>query len=387
MKRILYIHHAIGMGGAPRSLAMLVEGLDRARYEPIIAMPMRPGNEAVKSLFLQAGATVIEEVAIRPFNGSEVAPCCKLKEKAYALAAFPLLVRLIRRMVENLKPDIVHLNSTCLVAGALGVAFSSAACPTIAHVREPLLANRWGRLLAALNRRYVDYFISIDEAGLASVGVNVPNSTVVRNFVDTNIFFPDVALRTSVREEHGWKADSVVFLLLSRVSKSNGVLELLDAIQSRDAAIDPAAQFVIAGFEEVRSDYELEALRRIKVQPRCRWLPFTKNVPGILNAADIIVAPYLTSHSARCVFEGGAVGTPALITRLPNLMEQIREDETGLSFNFTNTLGFQHAVNRLCKAAERGRLGNAARDFTLAHFSADANIAKVEAVYERLLNP
>lgn len=386
MKRILYFHHAIGMGGAPRSLSMLIAGLDRSRFEPIVAMPRRPGNEAVKSLFVEAGAQVIEKVPIRPFNGSEVAPCRTLSQKAYSLAAFPLLSRLARQLAEDFRPDIVHLNSTCLVAAARGVTLSNCTCPTIAHVREPLLFNRWGRLLARLNRKYVDYFIAIDEAGLASIGENRPNGVVIRNFVDLKSFRPDAEVRRSVRDRHGWRAEDIIFLLLSRISESNGVLPLLDLVESVDRDLASEAKFVIAGFEKYGTAYADEARERIDAHHRCEALPFTHNVSGLLNAVDVVVAPYLTSHSARSVFEGGAVGRPALVTRHPNLLEQIEEGETGIAFDLDDPAQFTNAVNRLCHSTERVGMGAKARDFARANYSAEANIAKTQDVYRRLLS-
>ncbi|NOX50784.1 MAG: glycosyltransferase family 4 protein [Gammaproteobacteria bacterium] len=387
MNKILYIHHAIGMGGAPRSLSMLIAGLNRTRFEPIVVMPKRSGNKAVKSLFLDAGAKVIEEIPVRPFNGSQVAPCATMMEKAYALTAFPLLAQLTKRLTDDLEPDIVHLNSTCLVAAARGVATSRYPCPTIAHVREPLLPNRWGRLLASLNRRYVNYYIAIDEAGLASIGDNIANGTVVRNFVDTKKFYPNAKLRGQLRNAYGWGADDVVFLLLSRIAHSNGVLELIDHIEAESDELNKAAHFVIAGFEGNGTDYSNEARRRIDAHQRCQMLPFINDVPGLLNAADVVVAPYLTSHSARCIFEGGGVGKPALVSRLPNLMEQIKEGETGISFDLSEPVAFRNAVNRFCDPIERARLGVGALNFTATHFSAETNIARTEDVYERLLNP
>jgi len=173
---------------------------------------------------------------------------------------------------------------------------------------------------------------------------------------------------------------------LSRIAHSNGVLELLDHIEAKEDELDGAARFVIAGFGEDRSDYTNEARRRIAANHRCTALPFINDVPGLLNAADVVVAPYLTSHSARCVFEGGAVGKPALVSRLPNLLEQIKEGETGISFDLSNAVAFTNAVNQLCDTEERNRMGNNALKFATANFNAETNIARIQDVYERLLN-
>ena len=44
MKRILYIHHGGGLGGAPLSLLYLLKQIDRNRYEPIV-LTLKPGPD------------------------------------------------------------------------------------------------------------------------------------------------------------------------------------------------------------------------------------------------------------------------------------------------------------------------------------------------------
>ena len=125
--RILYFHHAIGLGGAPNSLAYLIAGLDRSEFDPTVVMPKRPGNDTVKQLFLDAGALVIEERHIRPFGGVNGCRCAGWKNRGYAIGSAAPTYWTARRNVQELKPGLgsyQHLRPAlcrCRITSGTGV--------------------------------------------------------------------------------------------------------------------------------------------------------------------------------------------------------------------------------------------------------------------------
>ncbi|TIN21904.1 MAG: glycosyltransferase family 4 protein, partial [Mesorhizobium sp.] len=370
----------ISMGGAPNSLATLVAGLDKSEFTPIIVMPKREGNGEVKSLFGDAGALTIEVEAIRPFHGSAVARNNSWKGRAYALASYPLLVSAARQVVSKIKPDIVHLNSTCLVAAAAGAHMESRELPVIAHVREPLLQNWWGRMLALLNRRHVDYFVGIDQAGLSSLGGNI-NGSVVRNSYEETTSKHDHGYRYSL----GFSDSDVLFLSLSRVSESNGPLELAQLISQSDGDLDARAKFVVAGFSPATSRYAEDARALLQANVRSVALEFLPDPGPILNAADVIIAPFVSPHSARSVFEGAVLGKPAIVTPHPNLLELVEREKTGLVFSLQDRMSFVSAVNTLCDLETRKRLGSAAQSRAKFLFDPRLNNDAMMEIYRHLI--
>lgn len=385
VKKVLYFHHATGLGGAPRSLSLLIKGLDRERFQPIVAMPGRAGNGAVKALFREAGAEVLEERDIRPFHGSSVAPNNALKDRAYAIASYPLTVRCAKRLVNDVCPDLVHLNSTCLVAAAAGAHMASPKLPVIAHVREPLLPNRWGRALASLNRRHVNAFISIDEAGLQTLGSKDLDGTIVYNFVDEEAFHADLKLGEKYRRMQAWDARDVVFLFLARIAPSNGPLELVRLIEANTQKLHPSARFVVAGFPKSKTGYALAAYEAARQSARCVALDFVEDPVPLMLASDVIVAPFTEPHSARSVFEGAALGKPGLVANVPHLVELVRDGYTGAVFRWEEPNMFVSAVNDLCNVDRRREMGRASLEFAKANFCSKTGIDKTMSVYDKLL--
>ena len=385
MKRILYFHHAIGDGGAPRSLSLLIAGLQNSDFEPIVVMPDRQASDLVAGMFENAGAHVIKEKDIRPFNGSEVAPCRRIKDRAYAILSYRGLVKTAERLVKKIKPDLVHLNSTCLVGAAKGTHLANRSIPVIAHVREPLLSNWWGRMLAQMNRRHVNYFVSIDQAGLTSIGnIHSSRGVVIRNFVDPVKFHPCEETRKVKRTQLGWNPDEVVFLSLSRVCAHNGAAELVELVDTVADKLDHSARFVIAGFHG-SSPYEKHAQSLIRNSSHCSELSFDPDPGSLINAADVIIAPFVSPHSARSVFEGAAIGKPAIVSDMPNLTELIVEGETGKSFQFSKPNSFIEAVNCLCSSDTRRQYHRDALDFASKNFYLATNVKRTQDVYHALL--
>lgn len=348
-------------------------------------MPRREGNDAVKALFREAGAEVLEERDIRPFNGSSVAPNHKLKDRAYAIASYPLTARCAKRLVNDVRPDLVHLNSTCLVAAAAGAHKASPGLPVVAHVREPLLSNRWGRALASLNRGNVNAFISIDEAGLETLGSKDVDATVIYNFVDDETFHADPRLGEKYRREQGWNADEVVFLFLARVAPSNGILELVRLIEANLQNLHPSARFVVAGFPSSKAGYALAAYKAVTQSARCTALDFVEAPLSLMLASDAIIAPFTEPHSARSVFEGAALGKPSVVANVPHLNELVKDGRTGAVFDWEEPGTFVSAVNDLCNDDGRREKGQASLEFAKANFSSKTAIDKTMAVYDRLL--
>lgn len=385
--RVLYFHHASNPGGAPRSLALLIGKLVSRGVEAIVAMPDRTGNEFVASLFTQAGARVIQERDIRPFHGSTVAPNRLLQEKLYALYGYWPLARCSRRLVTELKPDIVHLNSTALVAAAHGSHLGQPGVPVIAHVREPLLDNHWGGLLRRLNRHHVDHFISIDETGDKSVSASAKSRDIVRNSAGDAFFRLTEDDRTHARAALGWDDDRLTLLSLSRLTPSNGACELAEAIKRVECYLPRPVRVVFAGFaQHSGSAYETAARVAIAEAKSCVAMPFINDVLQAIVACDAIVAPFLTNHSARSVFEGAAAARPALVSRVPNLTELITEGQTGVTYTPGNDNELVSAIERLCDDEIRTAMGEAARALAQERFSETQNADAVLAIYAKLLD-
>lgn len=380
--RILYIHHAIGLGGAPKSLSLLITGLDKSRFEPIVVMPKRVGNDAVKTLFSEAGAEVIEEVHIRRFTGVNGCPCASLKDRAYAvLSALPTLM-VARKHTRSIKPDIVHLNTCVLPFAGFGARLAGLGVPIITHVRESVLLNWWGRILALLNRTTTDWFVGIDQSGLDRINTPPDSSSVVPNFVDSRESQPNLEVAAKLREQFNCSKDDVLFASICRITESNGSLEMAQFLEAHKKTLPKNCRFVFCGFKEREGVYVKDTLALIEKIPNAFAMDFTSDVASLIAASDVVMAPFKSAHSARVIIEGGTMGKPGLITDFDNLLEQIIVGETGLAFNFEDPESLMSAINQFAADPQtRKTMGEAAKQFAADNYSIETNVARIQGLY------
>ena len=78
---------------------------------------------------------------------------------------------------------------------------------------------------------------------------------------------------------------------------------------------------------------------------------------------------------------------PALVTAQPNLLELVRQDETGLAFRLDEPSSFIEGVNRLCNDELRMMFSGAAIQRARQAFDSRTNVERTMAIYERLLTP
>lgn len=382
--RIVYVHHTTAVSGAVVSLANLIQSIDERGVEKIVLMPNRPGHDDVSAMFERAGARVILETSLRPFHGSTVAPFTSIRERGYAIAGLLPTILASRSRYSAIGPTLIHLNSTCMVGAAIASKSLNKRIPVIAHVREPLLQSNWGRLLATLNRRNVDYFIGIDDTSLTSVVEDPSRSAVIHNSVGRDLF--DGTASHDIKGRYQWPSESVVFLFLARLTPFNGALELVNTIIKHAESFDSRARFLISGFDQQLDSYGREVQAAVARSNLCGSLSFTTEIGALIRGCDVVIAPFITPHSARSVLEAAAAGKPSLVSNVQNLSEMVDPEVTGLIYALEDSEDLVDKINRLCVNNFRERLGQSAREQALAKYQQSLNKERVMKVYRALLS-
>jgi len=321
--KILFIHHSGNLGGAPRSLSYILKSLDRKEYDPyLINISEGPSND----IFIDAGVEPIILKGARPFHGSTVAAKTLKLFLRNILFLIPTIL-VAYKNIKKIKPDIVHLNSTCLFAFAIATKIWSKNTPVVCHVREPLREGFWGWAIRFFSKNFVDGFIAISFFDLSSLNLEADSkkrTIVIPNFVDQtskNIGDSGAELRSRL----GIDIDDVVFLFLARFAKGNGVCELIEMAKSviKD---NNKYVFVLAGADPFFRITDINT-DRIKI------LPFQKQTDELLAICDVFVCPFTEPHFSRGLIEAAAVGIPAIGNNIGGVNELIREGVTGFLYN------------------------------------------------------
>lgn len=375
MKKIIYIHHGDLNGGAPRSLRFLIERLDKEKYKPTVIYRK---NEGDAKFFQDAGAKTIFEPRIRPFHGSTVTRI-NAKQIAYNFVyAIPTYVA-AKRIFESEKPDIVHLNSTCLFMCARAAKKVEKKVKVICHIREPLQQNVWGKILKYMNNKYCDEFIAIDQYDATTLRTSKSRIDVIYNFVDFSLYNSKVKSDV-LRRELNLSDHEVIYLLLARLSPSNGCLELIR--QWKNCKNNKKNHLVIVGeIPGTEERYSLNCHKEAFTEENIHILNFRKDVENVIASSDVMICPFTEPHFARAIIEGAAMGKPSLVVDVDGARELVVGGKTG--FIYTNQKELEWYVNTLSENVSlRVEMGKNAEKYALKNFNADINAAKTFSHYE-----
>lgn len=395
LRRILYVHHGKGIGGAPLSLLYLIRGLDRSRYEPTVLCIHE--SEATE-LFRREGIETIVDARLHDFSHTNVLwyPWWQLPKLLLRAWQWPWTLFRARRLLRGGAWDAVHLNTSTLTA--FGFAAKAEGLRVIWHIREPLHPGYLGLRRALIRRaidRCADLVLPICRHDAAQLRPS-PRIHVVYNFIDFAQF--DAAIDGGgIREELGIAADAPVVLMLGGINPIKGTrafvaagLEVLRQF--------PAAVFLVAGAvpddgfrnrisgQRVYRDL-VRSLIPAAMSSSIRFLGVRNDIPKLLAASDILCFPSTVPHFARPVIEASAMGVPVVASDLGGPQELVRDGETGLLVPAGDAAALATGIGRLLgdpgRAAAMGRAGIL---FAREHFDATRNTAEVLRLYDRLFD-
>ena len=388
---LLAVHHGGGVGGAPVSLLKLLAGLDHTEFS-VQAVFTEPGEVLTYAQELGVPARII------PTGGAffySAHARLGARSASRFVRTFPSAVRTAQNALRSHRPDVLHLNTSVLLAWA--VAARRERIPVVWVVREVLGGNPWlRRWHASFILRHARHTVAISDAVRACFPPGAPVERVY-NAVDLAEFAMahDVA---AVRAELGIGPSRQVLMALGSVQRVKGHWLLLDALAYPETA---AADLVLVT-GGVPADYARSARGRVKrvlnmpldnldalqrdahtkgLSERIHVTGFRRDVARVLSVADILVFPSLAPEGfGRPIIEAMALGRPVVATNVGPSAELLGSDAGRLVAPDPARLA--HTLGDLLRAPEeRARMGQAGRRRVEACFTLDRQVADMSAIY------
>ncbi len=118
---------------------------------------------------------------------------------------------------------------------------------------------------------------------------------------------------------------------------------------------------------------------------RVRFLGYRRDVPELLEAADIVVLPSLYEGLPLVAIEALAAGRPMVATDVDGTPEVVIHERTGLLVPPANPLALAAAIERLnADPALAIRLASDGRKFVQENFAVQRQIEQTAALYSEL---
>ena len=402
-RRVLYIDLAPTPGGSVVSLWYLIRHLDRRRYEPVILLAQ--GNPyvtrfqhlevSVYTLTTQQGQGVsfgprVDRIRRGRF-GAWIRQHPRLARIWHAggnigrwYRRFWPEARRIRRVIDEVRPDIIHLNAELVVNRPAALAARWTGRPTLCHVRGWEQWDLWDRWLA----RSVRAFVCISQAVarcLQAQGLRDTAIYVVYNGVDMEEI-PTEA-EPELFRALGLDPQRPRIGMFGRLTEWKGHQVFLHALTQVTAAI-PDVQVIVVGGEEVADrgyQQALQALaRRLGSAEQVRFLGHREDALRLYALVDVLVHASLRDEPfGRVIVEGMAAGRPVVATRGGGPVEIVRHGETGYLVPQGDPNALANAIVELLRHPERARrMGAAARADVARRFQARDTARHIMDIYE-----
>jgi glycosyltransferase involved in cell wall biosynthesis len=387
--KILFYNHTGHVSGAERVLMMILRGLDRGVYEPVVLCP-----PASKMMELASSANV----ETRSLDQLEARFTWRLDRVARYLWSFATVISDARNLVKEERPALIHANS--IRAGmVMAAATIGLKVPVIWHghdilPRHPL--STLVRLLALITFRNhvlaVSHAVASGFRGLLlrPFTGRVP-ITVIHNAVDFDRFHPGTLPKSEVRHQLDLPPDDPVIGIVGQLTSRKGQLELIKAFASVVPQVPDAILLIVGeavfSHDEAYARELREAVDSLGLTDRVRFLGARDDIPKLLQALDVLVVNSQQEPFALTVLEGLASGTAVLATAVGGTPEMIRHDQNGWLVQSGNQLELSAGLITLMNDTDlRARLGSSACHDATARYSTSRFLTEVTSLYREILN-
>jgi glycosyltransferase involved in cell wall biosynthesis len=365
-RSICFYTDSVSFGGAERALLMLIDGLDRRRWRPV--------------LLLDAGSAVDEIAVHAPGVPTEV-----VERLPLGLTGARRAPRLAARLHRE-RPDVFHAHLSWPLAAKFALAAAVLArVPAIVatiHLAPPFQPSRSSllqlRVLSAGIGRYIA--VSHDIALQLKERFHLPANKieVVHNGVALDRFA--VAAPPGLRDELGGEDGRCIVLTCARLDAQKGHETLLRA------AVDvPEATFVLAGEGPERDRLEARALE-LGISDRVRFVGHRDDIPQLLAASDVFALPSLFEGTPLSILEAMAARRAIVACAVGGTTELLAPDRTGLLVPPADPAALAAQLRRVLRdPGLRHALGAAAYERVQQHFTIETMTTRVTRIYLQLL--
>lgn len=378
---ILFVSLSLERGGTERHLALILPRLQDLGWPVSIYCLATKGEMA--PLVTLSGVEVIAP----PFEGSA---WFKGPTKAFRLLSTSL--KLLWLMVSR-RPGIVHLflPAPYLIGGPLALLTLRPICIMSRRNLNHYLSKRpLAARFELLLHRCVDAILA-NSASIVSELINEegcdPNNVgLIRNGIEIDSFTGG-AERNATRKLLGIDDKAFVAIIVANLIEYKGHADLIHALSAIQTRM-PEGWIVLFAGKDYGAGQEISALIiENGLGDHIRLLGSRRDIPDLLEAADVGL---LCSHEegfSNSVLEGMAANLPMIVTNVGGNSEAVRSGLDGLVVPPHSPQELGEAILSLALDPDRRqKMGQSAGERVATHFSIETCVKSYDRIYRGLLD-
>ncbi|MFX0196932.1 MAG: glycosyltransferase family 4 protein [Candidatus Hodarchaeota archaeon] len=379
--RILFLSHLSHWGGAQNCLYLLIKGINREKFKPLVVFP-RDGllEKKIRELGVQTSLMPLEWcMGTKKFDSNSYRRFVdKLRERVNALI----------NVIKTEKIDLVFTNTSTILDGALAAQICG--IPHVWHILE-LLSSDPGlfpvldlRAFYALLNTITDKMIVVSKCVEEEIRQFIQTEKIEVIYTGIEVQNGKYIHRDKVKV-FGFENNTPTVGFLGELSERKGILSLVDAASLIREKF-PQIRFVIAGRDGGVSDLLCKRLREKQLDSAFRFLGFRTDALSVIASSDIFVLPSLADPFPVVLLEAMHMGKPVVATRSGGAAEMVVDGETGVLVPVNDPSAMARAIVSLLENPKRMELmGQQAKERVRTVFSYEKYIKNFECVLDEVV--
>jgi glycosyltransferase involved in cell wall biosynthesis len=388
--RIAYFQQDGLITGSAISLRHFLNALDKSRFEPIVILAK---EGPARGLYESIGVTVkiYSFATFWTFPG----PRCFSRGMLKQLKALIPNVKLRDYIINDIKPDIIHINDKASIN--VGLSVKNMGIPIVQHSRSSYIITQClvAKYLSKHSiQNYADYIIAISEDEEDGFE-NVNRKAVIYNTVDFKLVKEARDKKTDTRNNLNVKGDEILVGFAANITEKKGAWDFLELCK-RLKNLQQVKFIMVGELSKTgntylnknvtinKSPYEfvLNYLKENNLENRMIVTGFRQDNLDLIAAMDILIVPNKNGVLGRQPIEAQALGTTVIAQKGHSNKSKIIHD--GITGFYVNDIieaheKIVHIINNHVKTEID------ARKYAELNFNPDINIKKIENIYLNLI--
>jgi len=368
--RVLEVINEPTMGGGQSHLLLLTKGLDKKRFQVIVAS--------------SSNGPFIEELNKNGIRHISV----KMRGKLNFQAVFSTA-----RLVRKEKIDILHTHGGVAgLSARIGALIGRS--PIIIHTLHGIhylnYKNRFLKWLFIYLERFFSLFTeaiilvsdSDKEKGVINKLAKKEKMRVIKNGIEFSEFQKKIdvlAKKKALGIDPSWPLIGTV----ARLHRQKGHIYLLKAAKKVIKAL-PQTRFLIIGDGPLRKDLE-KYQKELRLEKNVIFLGARRDIPELLLIIDLFALPSLWEGLPLTLLEAVASSKPVVATDVDGNREIIEDERTGILVPPRNPEWFANAIIKFLKDKDYCyQLAQEGKKSVINKFSASKMVEQTEKLYLEL---